>query len=536
MSGDLVFGMATVVHFATGDSVGATYALTPADWLIPSHVIGRGGMVRNPLFNGQLQGRLYDGRVARAARELVLGTSLDPHHVLDPTQFAGLGPPVCLPDGQVIAGNHRALVVLHAIKTFDDAFGPYQSELGVMCSRLGFDAAAAARIASETLVLVRVVEEVTAEGKNRSVDEWARLNARSDEPLSKAFDPLTSSMRAAKHLSRTSKAMEFLRQHAGARGIAAFLGSDRGYEFALRLMREGVIPLFRSLELRQRHRSRLRASIRHELLEMLYVRAIGDSHLSEQLTESPQLERRIAPALPDLAVGAEGWVDWFRSQLRKALREQLHGNSPSVIDSDSDQLNLSFNPSPAPSEEVRAIDEFLRSKRGTEFADHVRKFRDAILRDDRGNEDPSYYADVCIDIFGKPSALPNAQFARGLLSRLALLSKTPKERQVAVGNGLLSPAQLDELEHSLDEPVAIEGTRGRRPISPRGILLALALLRRFRVAERRYHRYWRELPPAWNCGSWSTFIKRRAAWSVGSPSVWGQLVARLDTFERQRAS
>jgi hypothetical protein len=524
-----VLGRATKVIFQTGSAVGAHYAVVSTEWIRTSHRWSGGSLIPNPEFDQQLQGRSYGGRAGRAAEEIVSSMILDPDHVLDPTRFAAIGPPVCLPDGQVVAGNHRALVIKRQSGGGSDEIArtEYAARIFARAHEFGVDAARIQDIATRQRMLVRIVDA------DAEVD-WARMNSFSDEPLSKSFDLLSASARLAIRLRSDSSALEFMRRFRKGRTISDFLGSDRGLMFARRLIDDGVIHAFHGPRLAQKRRKRLRPLVRRELLEMLTFRALGNRRVAEALWADSKLERLIRGGLPILAVSDASNVVWLRARLCEALERHLELDTTLFQEGASRQGLLFEDELPPLSREALSIGAFLRKANRASFelavSDFVRRSTvssDADVPGDMFDSPPPDLTTICFEIFGGSGTASVRARARSLEDQLIWIRGRSLEKQEMIRAELIDREVLDSLLEMLSWPPRRVRSRGRPLVPPVGALYAVALLRSFSVPERHFHRHWKLLPKSWECGSWSTFAHRRARWTRGDDAPWPKVMEIL---------
>ncbi len=526
-------------------SVKAQYWLVPVGEMRSSVTTT---LLKDANFPAELQNRSYVFAEGAAARELVEGTVLDPRHVLDTTAFAALGPPVCLPNGVVIAGTHRSLVLRRAEAFYKERWQKYQQALqapeilafaGISIDALPPDAA-----------LVRVLTE------DRSDAQWSRLNALSDEPLSKSFDPLSRAVRAARQLRDNSRSLEFLRKalqtSTSAQPLTQVLNSKTGYEFVRLLLTDGVLHRHRLPEATTWMHGRVAAALRREIVELLHARTLGTIAVVRYLKNIPEAAHVVEPALLTLATATGVNATWLREAVCEAI--QYHFDGGFVMHAETKREPLGLMPSfhKRPREEVAEICGWLSRAQDTSLLAPVREFLNRTSRPIPPPPDPLPNGELFPELLSAPLGAPNAadecamfqaichetfgaaaltalpRTAEGLRYLLTDIRNLTRKRQGTFTLALL-PDRVVERARALLTPEAKEKRARGRPMLPvDNIVRAVALLRRAGVPERHYHRFWRRFPVTFSCGAWTTFVSRRRAWMRAEPSVWEQLCTLLD--------
>jgi hypothetical protein len=542
----LSLGRETEVVFDEGRSVAAQYQLVPVNEMRTCVTIN---FQIEPDFPAELQNRSYSGAEGAAARELVEDTDLDPRHVLDTTSFAALGPPVCLPSGLLIAGTHRSLVLRRTVVGDIRRWADYQRCLRAPGGILAFAGIALDGVPPDA-ALVRVLTEV------RSNAEWSQLNALSDEPLSKSFDPLSRAIRAARRLTDDAPSLVYLRNEVRAsksdRPVGQVLSSESGYQFVRHLIRDGVLHRNRLPEANTWTHSRLAATLRREVVDLLYARTLGTMNVVRYLKNFPSVARIVEPALLTLATATGDNAAWLRQTVRDAL--QYHFDAGLVVDAKADDIPVSMFGSfvARPSSEALEICGWISRVRRASLLGPVLEFLARTTPPILPTPDPlpsfemfpemvvvppippralydlALFRTVCHETFGAaaPTFLPRT--ATGLQALLTAFPSQTRERQRVFTQSVLPVRVIERTHKMLTPPVALRRARGRPMLPVDGIVRAVALLRHARVPERHYHRFWRRFPAAWACGTWTTFVSRRREWTRAESSPWDQLCTLLD--------
>ncbi len=516
------------VIFASSHAVEAHYAVADLESVVSSHVIVGGSCQWHPDFDRRLQHRVYGGRFGREAERLIVHMPLDARHVLDPTHFAGLGPPVCRPDGQVVAGNHRTLVMTQASPPIWDPTSEYFMLAASRAALFGFSPEVLDAALRRRGVLVRLASQ------DRDVEDWAQLNDLSDQPLSKSFDPMSASYGAARRLREDSRALVYLRDYIGTQSVPEFLGSECGLPFAKLLVAEGVIPSMRLPEIENKFSGRLNPSVCREIIAMIAARALGNIRIAETLSRSVKLSRLITPSLMALATSPGENCVWFRDRLGEAIQEHLDDDARTFGDIRPEQYDIfTINRCPPP-DESRAIAGFFRAGDSKAFSLAVQQFLErtrpieADLFTPKECVSPAPdFSGTCFAIFGRPQKAKPVLLQKSLLRHLKRLKRQPKEIQLEVGRRCLPTHVERSLEARLVADAKVPRGRGRPRRSPVGMLRAVALMRRFSIPEQQYHRHWALMPRRWNIGAWTTFVARRAEWRQGDPPLWSRILEIL---------
>lgn len=241
-------GDPTLILFGSRVEESGRFAIAEARDLVPSHQWD--GLQPDSRYPSSMQGRGYSGRFGKTAGEIVALQVLDPLYVLDLTQFAWGGPPICLPSGIVVAGNHRAILLQAAALREDarhtSAYAAYRQILFSKASYWGIDARAIDELKKP--VLVRVLDAASAAATDESGAAAVRLNVLSDRPPTKAYDPLSDGFAMAMSLRDargrvSAEAVSFLCDIIGDAPLSTALRHRRGYGLLPELTRFGVVTV-----------------------------------------------------------------------------------------------------------------------------------------------------------------------------------------------------------------------------------------------------------------------------------------------------
>jgi hypothetical protein len=203
------------------------YRVVEADDLVPSN--DAISFEKQPAYPEVIQGRSYHGEVGRAAREHVIAQTpkLNPKKLLNPTNASG-GPPIVTPDGIVVAGNARTMMVQRAGELHPERAAEYRALLEERAGRFGIDPARVR--AMRRPILVREITDPSVDVTDPDV--LRQLNAASDMPRMKTKDPISdantravqmkSAPAALEHLAASLEPDETLRQYLSRDGAPFF--------------------------------------------------------------------------------------------------------------------------------------------------------------------------------------------------------------------------------------------------------------------------------------------------------------------------
>lgn len=215
-----------------GEPIPARYRVVEADALEPSH--NPETFQRNPRYPEGVQERPYDSDQVLQEHTAANAQRLDPDQVLDATVGNTTGPPVVRPDGTVLGGNGRTMMLQRAAGRHPERFAEYRAELERRAEEFGLDPEQVRGM--ENPVLVRETEAGTTRDQLREIGE--RLNV---DPQ-KGRDPLADAASRAARLERGSSALSHLEGTiAPDQTLRDYLGSSDGRRFMERLIEDGVI-------------------------------------------------------------------------------------------------------------------------------------------------------------------------------------------------------------------------------------------------------------------------------------------------------
>jgi 2'-5' RNA ligase/predicted ABC-type ATPase len=247
-------------------------------------------------YPANVQGRAYHGQRGTAARQQVeLATAqLNPRKMLDPGWGVG-GPPVITPDGIVVIGNQRTMMLQRVGATSPEKAKAYREELIKRAPIFGLNADAIAGM--QHPVLVRRIADPKVDHTDPNV--LREINRLSDTPGTKTKDVLSDAQSRATKLRDAHDALEHFTSTIGPdETIRDYLGSSAGRTFVSKLASDGVIA---GQELPRYIDSATQALTPHgkQLIEdMLLAAAVGDADVASRAPSS--ILRKLEHAVPAL--------------------------------------------------------------------------------------------------------------------------------------------------------------------------------------------------------------------------------------------
>ena len=313
---------------------------------------------RNAAYPADVQERLYHSDKGEQAKVVTRAQNLKTNLLLTNNPDAVNGPPIVTPEGVVLGGNSRAMLVSRAYQQ-DSQFGKgthYKTKLAKFAGQFGLDPAAVEGM--ERPQLVRIYEPPDNEARtlrrlasdfNKSLTQGMSQEARTAS-MGKNVDPrLIESIGDA--LANQDKT---IREHLETKGI----------EVLDRMITDGVIPAGDRSQYYSAKYNKLNDAGKDTIEKILLGSVIDDADL---LTVAPKEHlNKIGRALPDIVkVKARGDAWDITPQLKQALEvvtEAKAADNKSLAQYFSQQglFGESKNADPA----VRAIAEKLWSKDG----------------------------------------------------------------------------------------------------------------------------------------------------------------------------
>ena len=221
----------TIVDFSGEAQVPATYRVVDARSLIPSH--NPFTFQQSQQYPKEIQGRSYhtDDKAQRVVEAESMNLRSEP--LLDQTVMPQSGAPIVTPDGIVVAGNQRSMILRRAIEFAPERYQQYANNLRANAGKFGLTPEDFAGV--EMPVLVREIDP-------QDTKTLATLNRISDVTETKAKSGLddaaarVANLRSAgtplKHLASTLQPEET---------VSDYLGRAEGKEFIKQLIDTGVI-------------------------------------------------------------------------------------------------------------------------------------------------------------------------------------------------------------------------------------------------------------------------------------------------------
>ncbi|MFL5912757.1 MAG: zeta toxin family protein [Gaiellaceae bacterium] len=305
-------GRADVVRFSDGSEVPTRYKLVEASELKTSH--DPESFNPNPAYPAGVQGRAYHGSHGLAARQSVAAntTAMRPANLLDAGSTVS-GPPVITPDGVVIVGNQRGMMLRRAGAHAPDKALAYRLELAKRAHLFGVDPAELAHM--QEPVLVRETTDPALHAGNPA--ELGRLNRLSDTPGTKAKDIVSEGATRAAALAEAPSALAHFGStfNAEEQTLRSYLDTAHGRDFVKALVGDGVIQPQEVARYVDAASGTLTRQGKQSIEDMMYGAAIGSSDV---VATAPDFAlQKLEHAIPAMVKAARtpGW------ELTDPLRE-----------------------------------------------------------------------------------------------------------------------------------------------------------------------------------------------------------------------
>lgn len=291
-----------------GEPLRARYRVVESDALQPSH--NPETFQPNPRYPEGVQERPY--HTDRAAQEFTVerARELDADILLDPTVSSASGPPVVTPEGIVLGGNNRTMMIQLAMRQYPERFRAYREALEARAAEFGLDPEQVRGM--QAPVLVREVEP-----GDRSRDALRALGERLNTDPQKAKDTLAEATTRAARLMRGTRALQHLeRTLDGDETVRDYLSTANGRKFLEELVEDGVFTRQEISRYRD-PRTGVPTEEGKRLVEnMLRVAAIGDPDV---VARARGVLRKLDHAVPAIVKAKS--IEGFNIDV--ALREAL---------------------------------------------------------------------------------------------------------------------------------------------------------------------------------------------------------------------
>ncbi len=341
------------------------YALMEASDLYASHTPD---FSQRPAeeFPPEIQGRAYHGTRGRQAREHTeqIVSAFDPQRALDQTISAAEGPPVVTPQGTVIAGNGRTIVLQ---KLPPAKLKAYKDDLKLDAELFGINSGYVDRM--DRPVLVRILTDDAVDLTD--VDQLRQLNAASDVPTGKAKDVLSDAASRADQFRASTAALDhFAATVDENQTIRSYLETAAGRTFLAELVQSGVIAPSERARYIDASTGTATDEGKQMVERLFYAAAIGDADVVARAPSG--ILRKLDTALPAIirADRIEGREVGPRVRHALDLLASARATNQTVDDLVA-QVDLTR---PAPEPAVADMARFLDSKQKQQVRDTFRAY------------------------------------------------------------------------------------------------------------------------------------------------------------------
>lgn len=220
--------------FSDGRKVGIRYRVVDLADLTPSH--DAFSFQKNPQYPEGVQGRDY--AADRGAQDVVKtrAQGLDPDLALDPSLTPDKGPPIVTPQGIVVAGNERTMLLRRAAQLAPERYASYVEALQQRVP----EAVRSGSSARGRPVLVREIVDPTIDTSDP--ETLRQLNRLSDTPDTKSMRGLDDAASRAVQLRKATGALtHFSETIAPDESLADYLGRASGRAFVEKLVEDQVL-------------------------------------------------------------------------------------------------------------------------------------------------------------------------------------------------------------------------------------------------------------------------------------------------------
>lgn len=307
-------GREDVVLFSDGRQLPVRYRVIEADQLQASNHPET--FEPNPRYPAGVQGRQYHGEAGRAAREhTILETArLRPLGLLDASVKVS-GTPIVTPDGTVVAGNQRSMMLQRAGEHAPERAAAYRQLLQERAALFGVDPAEIAGMRNP--VVVRELQP----GQDYNLQDPAflgELNRLSDTRGTKLKDAQTDAASRVGALQANGDAL----RHFGAtlqpdQTLSQYLETAAGRQFVTQLAADGAIAPQEVGRYLDPATGRLTRAGKLAVEDMMYAAAVGSP---EAITTAPaRALQQLEHAIPSI-VRANQLPGWgVQRELQQAL-------------------------------------------------------------------------------------------------------------------------------------------------------------------------------------------------------------------------
>lgn len=332
-------GRDLTLTFSDGSKTPARWRVAEADALQASH--NPFTFQPNPRYPSGVQGRDYANDPSAQQNVQGAALNLDADRLLDPTGSPEMGGPTVTPDGTVVAGNQRTMLVQRARQESPERYAAYVDKLRQNAGRYGLSAADFENVANP--VLVREID-----GADPAT--LARLNRLSDTSATKAKSVLDEAASRASSLRQSKSAIEHFAQTMGRDdSVATYLTGKDGKGFVRRLLDDGVIAPQEAARYMDVGSDTLTDEGKLAVRRMLLVSAVGDAATISRAPDS--ILDKIEGAVPHIIrADLSGDADYKAGPLvKQALDVIAEARDKGVKLADLvDQVDLEGNVVPEP--------------------------------------------------------------------------------------------------------------------------------------------------------------------------------------------
>jgi len=248
----------------------------------------------NPAYPEGVQGRDYLRNKGIQAAVQRRTHEFSPDIALNPSEMLSEGVPTILPNGTVVAGNERAMLLSRAAEHAPERHSAYVAQLKARAADYGIDPAAVDRVPNPMLVRVLADPAETAAGPAR----WAELNRLSDEVATKGKSTAEEGAARAASLMQKPEALARLADTLDPNTtVNDFLGTADGRKFVQQLVHDGVIradELSRHIDAGGALTQEGRNAVRHMLLSTAVTRP------AVLLDAPPAVLQKLEHAIPSI--------------------------------------------------------------------------------------------------------------------------------------------------------------------------------------------------------------------------------------------
>lgn len=537
-----------------GRALSAHYGLIEATDLRVSHDVHTGRVLP-----GGINGRRLETSAARHQRLTIrlqaLRGELDPEHVLDRTSFVVTGPPLMTAGGQVIAGNHRSILIQEAARSAragrPDTFLRYKAELETRCEYFGF------AVADLEGFLYPVLVRVVGGDASLASAELEAINRLSDRALTKPKDRLSFADSIAVGICRSQEILSLLKRYFDSPQVSSGVVGRKAYttgtvEFMLRtsaggdllqsLVAHGVLDS-QDLVVYQDARTMMPNALgRHVLAQAIAAAAVGDALAFDDV--DARITATLSPSLSVL-LPAGSWEDPRWSELRHVFARALRllrgvGGSRRSKSLRSEMLDpaglIDLLTGPASgareSPQILRIAELLGTAKAMELRSAIGSWADRLEVEDRS----STFADAFQVSFGDFESEP-VERSWDIRAAIAHLRNSADRSSLAPARAIriLVPdtvwVEAQRIVAGMPAPFAARPTRRVERVDRRAVLAVIVHLRSHSVSWRRFRTYWDLYPPTWRAGRYNTIRHLMRVWRSSAES-WGKLCAVLEVEPR----